>query len=200
MIGRLTGTILEKQPPQLLLDVGGVGYEVFAPMTTFYHLPQIGERAVLHTHFAVSETAQHLYGFHALADRALFRQLIKVNGIGPKIALAIMSGIETAEFIQAVRGNRVTVLTKLPGIGKKTAERLVIEMRDKLAADGAPASTEPLLAHDKVSEAESALIALGYKPAEASRAVSAVLEQGEPANREELIRRALKSMLPGASA
>lgn len=200
MIGRLEGVLVDKQPPQLLLDVQGVGYEVSAPMSTFYHLPQLGQRAVLHTHMAVAETSQQLFGFHSLSDRHLFKQLIKVNGVGPKMALAIMSGMETHEFVQAVRGNRVSALTRLPGVGKKTAERLVIEMRDRLepVAPGAGAQAPAGLTDDKVAEAESALVALGYKPVEAARAITAVLKDGEAASREELIRRALKSMMPAA--
>lgn len=203
MIGRLKGTLLEKQPPELLIDVHGVGYEVMAPMSTFYQLPAIGVEAVLHIHFSVSENAQQLFGFYDKDDRALFRQLIKVNGVGPKMALGIMSGMESDDFVRCVRDNNVAALVKVPGVGKKTAERLVIEMRDRLAAWQSPAPSVPgspaalqKSASDMVGEAESALIALGYKPPEAARAVSAVLKEHTVERCEELIRLALRGMMP----
>lgn len=205
MIGRLQGILLEKQPPGLLLDVRGVGYDLQAPMTTFYHLPELGEEVVLHTHFSVSETAQQLYGFYNKRDRSLFRQLIKVSGVGPKMALGIMSGMESDEFVRCVMQNRLAALVKVPGVGKKTAERLVIEMRDRLQdwdgrEDASPAQTAQaaLISADNLilAEAESALIALGYKPTEAARAISAVLEEHTVSRSEELIRLTLRSMMP----
>ncbi len=205
MIGRLRGLLLEKQPPHLLLDVQGVGYEVLAPMTSFYHLPELGAEVILHTHLAVSETAQQLYGFYAQEERTLFRQLIKVNGVGPKMALGILSGMDANEFVRCVMDNNVPALVKVPGVGKKTAERLVIEMRDRLkdwhgdsaspgrlAVSGAvQSSTNTMLA-----DAEGALIALGYKPTEAAKAVSAILDEHEVTRSEDLIRLALRSMMP----
>lgn len=204
MIGRLQGLLLEKQPPNLLIDVRGVGYEVHAPMTTFYHLPVIGAEVVLHIHFAVSETAQHLYGFYSKDDRALFRQLIKVSGVGPKMALGIMSGMDSDEFVRCVMNNRIAALVKVPGVGKKTAERLVIEMRDRLkdwqsTPEVVALAEDPGAQGDRslvLAEAESALVALGYKPTEAARAISLVLEQHQADSSEQLIRLALRSMMP----
>lgn len=201
MIGRLQGTLVEKQPPELVIDVHGVGYEVMAPMSTFYQLPKVGLEVVLHTHFSVSENAQQLFGFFDKTDRTLFRQLIKVNGVGPKMALGIMSGMESLEFVRCVRENNVAALVKVPGVGKKTAERLVIEMRDRLgdwqqpilAADCSAAVSSGT---DMAAEAESALIALGYKPVEASKAIAAVLKQHKVDRCEELIRFALRGMMP----
>lgn len=207
MIGRLKGLLLEKQPPHLLVDVQGVGYDVLAPMTSFYQLPDIGAEVVLHTHFAVSETSQQLFGFYDKEDRQLFRQLIKVSGVGPKMALAILSGMETMIFVRCVAENNTAALVKVPGVGKKTAERLIIEMRDKLkdwaSSAGAARSDDSASANASISskgfiaEAESALVSLGYKPVEASRAVSAVLNEHEVQRSEDLIRLALRAMLPG---
>lgn len=207
MIGRLKGVLLEKQPPNLLVDVNGVGYDVLAPMTTFYNLPEGKTEVVLHTHFAVSETSQQLYGFSSKEDRALFRQLIKVNGVGPKMALGIMSGMDSDEFVRCVTDNNVAALVKVPGVGKKTAERLVIEMRDRLqdwrsdTATGATqaanvtASVTPINA--MVAEAEAALVALGYKPTEATKLVANIMKNHEVSRSEELIRLSLRSMMPG---
>lgn len=206
MIGRLKGVLLEKQAPHLLIDVQGVGYDVLAPMTTFYHLPDVGAEVVLHTHLSVSETAQQLFGFYQKDDRGLFRQLIKVSGVGPKMALAILSGMETSAFVRCVMDDNTAALVKVPGVGKKTAERLIIEMRDKLKAwefspDTASlqnaAVSQKAAANGFIAEAESALVSLGYKPTEASRAVSAVLDEHEVQRSEELIRLALRAMLPG---
>lgn len=207
MIGRLNGTVLEKQPPDLLLDVQGVGYEIYAPMTTFYKLPAIGELAVVYTHFAVSENSQQLFGFAEKRDRQLFRTLIKVNGVGPKMAAAILSGMEADDVARCVMEDNVMALTKVPGVGKKTAERLVIELRDKLKdwqvptlplseleAANSPAAAAP--SHSLQDDAESALLALGYKPTEASKIVAATLKQHQVSSREELIRLSLKSLLP----
>lgn len=197
MIGRLSGILLDKQAPHLLLDVQGVGYEIQAPMTTFYQLPEIGLPVTLLTHFVVREDAQQLYGFHNLQERTLFRDLIKINGVGPKLALTILSGIEALEFIYCVRSNNAEQLVRLPGVGKKTAERLIIEMRDKLKAWDENISEHPDLAieqpKDIVGEAESALVALGYKSQEANKIVSK-LNNGKMTS-EELIREALKNMV-----
>jgi len=197
MIGRLRGTLLAKQPPQLLLDVNGVGYDVSAPMTTFYELPEIGSEILLHTHLAVSEHAHVLYGFLREADRGLFRTLIKVSGVGPKLALAILSGMSSDDFVGCVKNEDSTALTRLPGVGKKTAERLVIEMKDRLKdwqsvatlSEGASQPVTP--ATDSVKDAISALVSLGYKPQEASRMVSQIECEGLAS--EEIIRLALKS-------
>lgn len=203
MIGRLTGAVLDKQPPLILLDVAGVGYEVLAPMSTFYNLPESG-LVVLHTHLSISENAHQLFGFESLQERSLFRQLIKVSGVGPKMALAVLSSMDPNEVVAAIVDNNVAALTKIPGVGKKTAERLVIEMRDRVADWQLPASTatpvgapegQPL-ASDMLAEAESAMIALGYKPAEAAKAISGVLKNTSVSRSEELIRLALRSMLP----
>jgi len=197
MIGRLRGTLLEKQPPQLLLDVGGVGYEISAPMTTFYELPETGNEIVLHTHLAVREDAHVLYGFLQEQDRWLFRALVKVSGVGPKLALAILSGMSADEFAGCVQGGDAASLTRVPGVGKKTAERLVVEMRDRLkdwqgvalVPEGTTLPGEP--ATDALKDAIGALVSLGYKPQEASRMVSAVDSDGLPG--EEIIRLALRA-------
>ncbi len=205
MIGRLQGYLLEKQPPNLLIDVGGVGYDVQAPMTTFYQLPDLGAETVLHIHLAVSETAQQLYGFYSKDDRSLFRQLIKVSGVGPKMALGIMSGMDSDEFVRCVKDNRVSALVKVPGVGKKTAERLIIDMRDRLkdwrggstATPSRAAETNSQTAANlMLAEAESALVALGYKPTEAARAIAAVVDQHPVTRCEDLIRLTLRSMMP----
>ncbi len=195
MIGRLQGVLLRKEPPALMLDVGGVGYELEAPMTTFYELPAVGERVTLYTHLVVREDAHLLYGFVREAQRRLFRELLKVNGVGPRVALAVLSGLSDEEFSRCVAEEDIARLTKVPGIGRKTAERLVIEMRDKLPKDiPMPASSTagPAAPGDPVSEAVSALVALGYKPNEASRAVRSASTKGLSA--EEIIRQALKGM------
>lgn len=195
MIGRLQGVLLRKEPPALMLDVGGVGYELEAPMTTFYELPAVGERVTLYTHLVVREDAHLLYGFVREAQRRLFRELLKVNGVGPRVALAVLSGLSDEEFCRCVAEEDIARLTKVPGIGRKTAERLVIELRDKLPKDiPLPASTAagPAAPGDPVSEAVSALVALGYKPNEASRAVRSASTKGLSA--EEIIRQALKGM------
>ena len=195
MIGRLQGVLLRKEPPALMLDVGGVGYELEAPMTTFYELPAVGERVTLYTHLVVREDAHLLYGFVREAQRRLFRELLKVNGVGPRVALAVLSGLSDEEFSRCVAQEDIARLTKVPGIGRKTAERLVIELRDKLPKDvPLPASTAagPAAPGDPVSEAVSALVALGYKPNEASRAVRGASTKGLSA--EEIIRQALKGM------
>lgn len=196
MIGRISGVLLEKQAPELLIDVGGLAYEVLVPMTTLYSLPALGEKVSLHTHFIVREDAQLLFGFADRDSRSLFRDLIKVNGVGPKLALTIMSGIDSDEFVRCVRDGDSAALVRLPGVGKKTAERLLVEMRDRLKDWELPQGALPVAANgggEQLAEAEAALIALGYKPQEAAKAVSAVAEEG--ASSEELIRSALKNMV-----
>jgi len=196
MIGRLTGVLARKEPPALLVDVNGVGYELEAPMTTFYDLPPVGEKVTLFTHLVVREDAHLLYGFSRESQRRLFRNLLKINGVGPRVALAVLSGLSEEEFVRCVQHEDIARLIQVPGIGRKTAERLVIEMRDKLPSvpEGAAPSETPAAATptDPVSEAVSALIALGYKPNEASRVVRAVPAKGLGA--EEIIRQALKAM------
>ena len=198
MIGQLRGTLLEKQPPRLLVDVAGVGYEVEAPMTVFYDLPESGAELTLYTHFVVREDAQLLYGFTGRYERELFRSLIKVNGVGPKMALAILSGIEADRLAACIRDQDTTSLVKVPGIGKKTAERLVIEMSDRLdKLDGAPAALPGRVALDVAPDARAdavaALEALGYRNKEAAAAVARAAEQGDDSS-EELIRRALRTL------
>lgn len=197
MIGRIRGILASTEPPDILLDVAGVGYEIQVPMTTLYELPPIGSELSLFTHFVVREDAQLLYGFLQERDRALFRHLIKVNGVGPKMGLAILSGMDSESFVRCVQRDETATLVKIPGVGKKTAERLLIDMRDKLkdwilSLD----LTQPVVAgsRDILAEAESALVALGYKPAEASRAVAAA-NDGNIDKSEDLIRRALQSMV-----
>lgn len=201
MIGRLRGTLAEKQPPHLLLDVNGVGYELEVPMTTLYRLPAVGESLTLHAHLVVREDAHLLYGFFEKRERELFRELIRLNGVGPKLALALMSGLEVDELVRCVQTQDTAALVKVPGVGKKTAERLLVELKDRFKAwesipSIAPLVVEPQLAQ-AVSSAEndavSALISLGYKPQEASRAVAAVKEDGMSS--EDLIRRALRGMV-----
>jgi Holliday junction DNA helicase RuvA len=200
LIGRLRGTLAEKQPPHLLIEVSGVGYELEVPMTTLYRLPSVGEPVTLHTHLVVREDAHLLYGFAEKRDRELFRELIRLNGVGPKLALALMSSLEVDELVRCVQAQDTSVLVKVPGVGKKTAERLLIELKDRFKAwEGLP-SIAPLVAERRgavaVSSAEndavSALISLGFKPQEASRAVAAVQE--DDLSSEDLIRRALKGM------
>ena len=197
MIGRLHGVIIEKRAPDLLLDVQGVGYELLVSLNTFFAVPNIGESTTLHTHFVVREDTQQLYGFAELGERRLFRHLIKVNGVGPKMALAILSGMSASEFALSVHNNDVATLVKLPGVGKKTAERLVIEMRDRLSDIDAGVSLGNMTTVAQpgiVEEAESALIALGYKPQDAAKMVSRA-ESSEITSAEQLIRAALKSMV-----
>lgn len=196
MIGRLRGTLIEKQAPQLVLDVGGVGYEVDAPMTTFYNLPALGESVMLYTHLVVREDAHLLYGFHSREERSVFRSLIKISGVGAKLALTILSGISADELARVVHDNDIGRLTAMPGIGKKTAERLLVELRDRLKdMPESPAAGMPMGGPDAapvgaIGDAVSALIALGYKPQEASRMVRSVETEGMSS--EEIIRHALK--------
>lgn len=198
MIGRLTGIIVFKQAPDLLLEVGGIGYELQAPLSAFMQLPQVGSKVTLHTHLTVREDAHLLYGFTQEKQKTLFRLLIKTNGVGPKLALGILSGMNVEEFVACVSAQNVTALTKLPGVGKKTAERLIIEMQDRLKQEIAQLeqhannNTRALKSNKKQSlqEAEQALIALGYRPQEAAKMLNNV--DATVDNTEELIRLALK--------
>jgi Holliday junction DNA helicase RuvA len=203
MIGSLAGVIGLKAPPHLLLEVGGVGYELEAPMSTFYGLPPVGERVRLLTHLHVREDAQILYGFATAEERSLFRQLLKVSGVGPRIALAILSGVTVAVFAAAVRAQDTVTLTRIPGVGRKIAERLVVEMRDRLEgapyADGTPGDAAGgALGAGPAAEAYSALVALGYRPQEATALLKSVEAEtaseapGGALGTEELIRRALQ--------
>jgi len=197
VIGQLRGTLLEKQPPLLLIETGGVGYEVEVPMTTVYKLPDVGNELRLFTHLVVREDAHLLFGFATEEERRLFRTLIKVNGVGAKLALTILSGIEADEFALCVRDGDAARLTRLPGVGRKTANRLIVEMRDRLKdgeiirGAGGTIAGEAMEANDAVTEAVSALIALGYKPQEAGRYVHAVAVDGM--SPEAIIRDALKA-------
>lgn len=197
MIGRLRGILLEKQPPRLLIDVQGVGYEVEAPMSTFYELPAQGEAITLRTHLAIKEDGHTLYGFHTEQERALFRSLIRVSGVGPKMALAFLSGMRTEEFLWCVRQRDTAALIRLPGVGKKTAERLIVEMQDRLSALDTQANTAAGAsssaaggASEAFTEAMSALLALGYKTPEAQRLLAGLAET--ELSSEELIRLALR--------
>jgi len=204
VIGRLRGTLAEKQPPHLILDVNGLGYELEVPMTTLYRLPSVGEPLTLHTHLVVREDAQLLYGFASKRERDFFRELIRLNGVGPKLALALMSSLEVDELVRCVQSQDTSALTKVPGVGKKTAERLLVELKDRFKAwetvpamfalvpnqPGGP-DTAPVATAE--NDAVSALISLGYKPQEASKAISAIKEKG--LSSEDMIRRALKGMI-----
>ena len=200
MIGRICGVLVEKLAPEILLDVRGVGYEIQVPTSTLYELPGPGSEITLFTHFVVREDAQLLYGFNCLRDRSLFRSLIKVNGVGPKLALAILSNMEAEAFVRTVQRDDTSALVQLPGVGKKTAERLLVEMRDRLKDwileldEAQPGTVAPGSDREMLAEAESALVSLGYKPTEASRAVSAANDDSIKSS-EELIRRALQSMV-----
>ena len=195
MIGRLRGIIIEKQAPDLVLDVGGIGYEVAAPMSTFCNLPALEQEVMLYTHLVVREDAQLLYGFATIRERLLFRSLLKVNGVGAKLALTILSGSDVDDFARSVQEGDAASLTRLPGVGKKTAERLIIEMRDRLKeVSGAmglklDTSEASILAGAK-DEAIEALVTLGYKPVEADKMIRLV--GGENLSTAELIRQALQ--------
>ena len=207
MIGRLRGVLLEKQPPEVLLDVSGVGYEIQLPMSSFYSLPELGQEAIIHIHFVVREDAQLLYGFADKHERAMFRELIKVNGVGPKLALAILSGMSANQFVQCIHNDALSTLVKLPGVGKKTAERLIVEMKDRLknwtGADLLTPEADKMAFADDLGntfvggnakeEAISALVALGYKPALAEKSIKQVYQEGMDC--EALIRCSLKSMV-----
>ncbi|VAW91748.1 Holliday junction ATP-dependent DNA helicase RuvA [hydrothermal vent metagenome] len=201
MIGRINGILLEKQAPHLLIDVNGIGYEVDAPMSTIYQLPNVGEKVHIFTHLVVREDAQLLYGFFTNLERQFFRTLIKVNGVGAKLAITILSGISADEFAQTVQQADAVALTKLPGIGKKTAERLIIEMRDRLKewyqADSDSTATgvtiSLLTTKDPKKEAESALVALGYKAQEATRMIARI--ETKDLDSEDIIKSALKASI-----
>tara|TARA_B100000959_G_scaffold197563_1_gene206629 strand:+ start:4032 stop:4622 length:591 start_codon:yes stop_codon:yes gene_type:complete len=196
--------LIDKQPPEILVEVGGITYEIQVPMSTLYQLPEIGQELVLYTHFVVREDAQLLYGFYDTKGKAMFRSLIRVNGVGPKLALGILSGMEADEFARTVRNNDITSMVNMPGIGKKTAERLIVEMRDRLgdwdtvdaAVSGADASNLASSIGAASRDAETALISLGYKPQRAAQAIAQVLRQSpDISDSEALIRLALKSMV-----
>ena len=201
MIGRLHGKIIEKQPPEMVIDVQGVGYEVLLPMTSFYNLPQVGDDATIFTHLVVREDAHLLFGFAQKQDRTLFRELIKTNGVGPKLALAILSAMSVSQFAIAVENEELAKLTKIPGIGRKTAERLLVELKGKFKGmiqsdffeehhvDTIVASHST----DPADEARDALIALGYKPADAEKMIKKVNKSDSTS--EQLIRDALKAAL-----
>ena len=198
MIGRLRGMLLSKQPPWLLIEVGGIGYELEAPMSTIYDLPGIGKEVILLTHYAVKEDSVALYGFMHESERTLFRSLQKVSGIGAKIALAVLSGVSTDHFARLVHAGDVVALTKIPGIGKKTAERIVVELRDRVdGLSSLPGSRVDAgsAALDAAGEATVALQQLGYKPAEVTRLVQKVAADGDTA--EAIIRKALRAALGG---
>nr|WP_218165342.1 Holliday junction branch migration protein RuvA [Pseudomonas agarici] len=200
----MRGTLAEKQPPHLILDVNGLGYELEVPMTTLYRLPSVGEPLTLHTHLVVREDAQLLYGFVGKRERDFFRELIRLNGVGPKLALALMSSLEVDELVRCVSAQDTSALVKVPGVGKKTAERLLVELKDRFKAwetvpsmfalvPNQPDGSPPVPVASAETDAVSALISLGYKPQEASKAVSAIKEKG--LSSEDMIRRALKGMI-----
>jgi Holliday junction DNA helicase RuvA len=199
VIGQLRGILLQKRPPYLLLDVHGVGYEIEAPMSTFYRLPEAGAETRLYTHLAVREDAHLLFGFATESERRVFRALLKVNGVGARTALAILSGMEAGMLVQCIQSGDVQRLVRLPGIGRKTAERLIVEMRDRLtdldaaAGEGGASTGAPKAPASAAAEAVSALIALGYKPQEASRHVESVNQDGMGS--EAIIREALKASI-----
>jgi len=201
MIGHIRGTLLARQAPEILVEVGGIGYEVQVPMTTLYQLPELGETVTLLTHFVVREDAQQLFGFADAADRRLFRELIKVSGVGPRLALTLLSGMDAADFARCLQRDDVAALVALPGVGRKTAERLLVEMRDKAGdwLDGlSPGTGEPQLLQDMAAvqpdqraEAEQALVALGFKLTEAAKLIASA-DAPPDASSEDLIRLALK--------
>ena len=194
MIGRLKGVLIHKAPPWLVVDVHGVGYELEAPMSTFYDLPEVGREVFLFVHHAQKEDSVSLYGFLRESERRLFRDVQKVSGIGAKIALAVLSGVTVDDFARLVQTSDVTALTRIPGIGKKTAERMVVELRDRAADLGGGAmATASGLPGEPLSEAISALQALGYKPADAERMARKAMAEGDEA--ESIIRKALQSAL-----
>ena len=213
MIGRLQGRLLARDEAVILVDVGGIAYEVEVSAPTLYQLPETGNEIVLHTHFIVREDAHLLFGFLELAERNLFRLLIKANGIGPKLALAILSGMDTARLAASVINGDVNTLVKLPGVGRKTAERLVLELRERMqdwqlhyggAVTAAQVKVAGAKAADSWQEAESALISLGYKPQEAARAVASAASQldndGKSIDTTTLIRLSLKNLGRAAQA
>ena len=200
MIGQIEGTIIEKNPPEILVEVAGITYEILVPMSTLYQLPELGDLVRLHTHFSVREDAQTLYGFFDAETKKMFRSLVRVNGVGPKMALGILSGMSVEDFVQAVRNNDSEAMVRMPGIGKKTAERLMIEMRDKMIEWGSDDNVGSDLSYQTkssfIKDAEIAMINLGYKPQQAARAIAQALKVNPEINdSEELIRFSLKSMI-----
>ena len=200
MIGRLSGVLIEKQAPDLLIDVNGVGYEVQAPLSSFLDIGPVGSKITLLTHFVVREDAQLLYGFSDKMQRTMFRTLIKVSGVGPKLALGILSSMDADTFARCIQNHEVAALTKLPGVGKKTAERLIVEMQDRLKEWrtqaplwAAAEQTEVAGRNHLLAEAEGALISLGYKPQEAAKMLSKM--PADIVSSEEMIRRALKGAM-----
>jgi Holliday junction DNA helicase RuvA len=205
LIGRLRGLLLEKTAPEVLIECNGVGYEVTMPMTSIYTLPEVSKEAIIYTHFVVREDAQLLYGFANKVERKLFRLLIKVNGVGPKLGLAILSGMSADQFVSCVIHDDLSTIVKIPGVGKKTAERLLIEMRDrlkdwKLEADSSEIDNvlvvntiENTFVNDEKGDATNALVSLGYNQSQADKAVKSVFEKGMKS--EDIIRHALKAML-----
>ena len=200
MISRLTGILAAKRAPQILVDCNGVGYEADVSMTTYYQLPEVGEQISIWTHLLVKDDSHSLIGFNGEQERKLFRQLIRINGVGPKMALTILSGIDDQQFAICIANNDIAMLTRLPGVGKKTAERLVIEMRDKIEAllSDVPAQQVSVGGHSIVSEAIEALQALGYKPADAENMISRAQQQGEThSSASQLIKQALQATVKG---
>ncbi len=206
MIGQLRGIIIEKTPPTLLLDVHGVGYELSLPMSSFYKLPATGEEVTLHTQLLIRDDGHHLFGFASKGERALFREMLKATGVGPKLALTILSGLSVERFLRCVESGDVATLIKLPGVGRKTAERLLLELRGRLDQWQLPVSSDlPAMAQvveetfirapSAEEDAVAALIALGYKDTQAATAVKKVAKAGSGLSSEELIRNALKAML-----
>ncbi|GHE77458.1 Holliday junction branch migration protein RuvA [Thalassotalea profundi] len=205
MIGRLRGLLIEKIAPEILIECNGIGYEVTMPMTSIYALPELNQEAVIYTHFVVREDAQLLYGFANKTERKLFRLLIKVNGVGPKLALAILSGMSAEQFVSCVIHDDLTTIVKIPGVGKKTAERLLIEMRDRIkdwhtdessatfTLNSSAANSQPIVMNNVKGDAINALISLGYNQSQADKAIKAIFQAGMTS--EDLIRDALKSML-----
>ena len=201
MIGQIRGTLIARQAPEILVDVGGIGYEIQVPMTTLYQLPELGQPVTLLTHFVVREDAQQLFGFAESADRRLFRELIKVSGVGPRLALTLLSGMDAADFARCLQRDDVAALVALPGVGRKTAERLLVEMHDKAedwldelspeSAAQAETGKAGAQSHDQRAEAEQALVALGYKLTEAAKLIAAADAPPETPS-EELIRLALR--------
>ena len=193
MIGRLRGMLAHKQPPWLIVDVHGIGYELEAPMSTFYELPETGAEVTLFTHYAQKEDSVSLYGFLLEAERRLFRDVQKVTGIGARVALAILSSVTVGDFARIVASGDVAALTRIPGVGKKTAERILLELRDRIAPDVAHGTQRGHVPVDALGEATVALQQLGYKPVEAQRMSAAARAEGDDA--EAIIRKALKAAL-----
>ena len=201
MIGQIRGTLIGRQAPDILVDVGGIGYEIQVPMTTLYQLPELGQPVTLLTHFVVREDAQQLFGFAEAADRRLFRELIKVSGVGPRLALTLLSGMDAADFARCLQRDDVAALVALPGVGRKTAERLLVEMRDKAgdwldelspeSVTQADTGKTGAQTNDQRVEAEQALVALGYKLTEAAKLIAAA-DAAPDTPSEELIRQALR--------